>query len=172
MNYFDLCETVAKNSKCLSRQVGAVLITPDGTVVGTGYNGPARKVPHCDSEERLAFLVEQLEAVQVGSVKSFFIENGYGARCPRQIMGFKSGEGLEYCTAGHAERNSLINSAREGIRTKGCIMVMSCGVPCSQCAVEIVNAGISKIICLKTPTDYDSGGRWILQKGGVEIEEI
>lgn len=36
----------ATRSACLRRQVGAVIVK-DGQVVATGYNGPARNIPHC-----------------------------------------------------------------------------------------------------------------------------
>jgi len=44
--FLDLCGTVSSNSKCLSRQIGAILVQ-DRIVVTTGYNGPPRGVPHC-----------------------------------------------------------------------------------------------------------------------------
>ena len=45
--FYKMCKDVASNSKCLSRKVGAVLVR-DGTVISSGYNGPARNFPHCD----------------------------------------------------------------------------------------------------------------------------
>ena len=70
-------------------------------------------------------------------------------------MGYKSGEGLQWCIAGHAERNSLINSARMGIKTKHTTLYMDCGIPCTPCLVEIINAGVSEIVVSKT-SFYDS----------------
>jgi dCMP deaminase len=162
---------VSNASKCLSRHIGAVLVTPDGTIVGTGYNGPPRKTPHCDSEERLEWLVENVRKTKVGSIKGFFLDNGWGVKCPRRIMGYKSGEALWVCPAAHAERNALINSAREGIKTKGCILVMNCPLPCQECSKEIINAGIVTIVCLEGD-DYDPGSRWLLERAGIKIVQI
>lgn len=47
----------------------------------------------------------------------------------------------------HAEINSILNAARTGISTKDCVMYMTCGIPCTDCAKAIINSGISEIYC-------------------------
>jgi dCMP deaminase len=171
MNYkvlLNVAIEVSKSSKCLSRQIGSVIVTPDGTIVGTGYNGPPRKVPHCNSTERFMWIVEHLKKDRIGDIAGFLQDNGWGNKCPRQILGFKSGKELWLCPAAHAERNALINSAREGISTKGCEIIMNCALPCQECSKEIINAGITKIVCLEGK-DYDYGSRWLLKQAGVEV---
>lgn len=164
--WMGIAERVGSRSKCLSRKIGAVLVTPDGTIIGTGYNGPARDVPHCDSVERLHQLYPIVEAD-----RNKFLAEHWGVDCPRRILGFKSGEGLHLCIAGHAERNIIANSAREGVRTKGCYIVCACPLPCSACAAEIINAGIVKVICYNKP-DYDEMARWQFVQAGVEIIQL
>jgi dCMP deaminase len=66
--------------------------------------------------------------------------------CPRQLQGYKSGEGLHLCVAGHAERNAILQAARAGIPTKGATLVCHCGIPCKDCAIEIINAGIVEVV--------------------------
>lgn len=46
----------------------------------------------------------------------------------------------------HAERNAIYNAARIGVSTKGCIMYMTCGMPCADCARAIINSGIREIV--------------------------
>jgi dCMP deaminase len=169
--WLSVAKEVGQRSKCLSRQIGAVLVTPDGTIVGTGYNGPPRGVPHCDSSERLEWLVEQCKNTHFGDVRHYIIEHGWREQCPRRILGFASGEGVHLCSAGHAERNAIVNSAREGIRTKGCYLICSCPLPCGPCAIEIVNAGIVKVVCYEGPA-YDNMARWILTHGHVELVQV
>lgn len=41
-----VARSVARNSKCRSKRIGAVLVR-DKAVISTGYNGPPRGVPHC-----------------------------------------------------------------------------------------------------------------------------
>ena len=137
--FYNVCKQVARNSKCFSRQIGAIVVI-DKSIISTGYNGPPRGVPTCDRRWR----IDNLFREKYGShIKE---DTDITGRCPRHIIGFKSGEGLDVCVAGHAERNSLINAARNGIATKGATMYMTCGIPCSPCLVEIINAGIKEIV--------------------------
>lgn len=45
----------------------------------------------------------------------------------------------------HAEANSILNAARNGIITKGSIMYTN-GIPCNECAKSIIQAGITEVI--------------------------
>jgi len=166
-----IAEEVAQSSKCLSRKIGAIIVTPDRTIVGTGYNGPPRKVPHCDSDVKLNWIVEEVGKERVGDIEAYLRDHHWGVKCPRQILGYKSGEGIHLCSAGHAERNAIVNSAREGVRTKGCYLVCACPLPCFECAKEIIGAGITKVICYSGP-DYDSMSRWLLVHADVEIIQV
>jgi len=167
--YHELCMTIAKKSQCHSRQIGTILVR-DKTVVSQGYNGPPRGVRPCD--ERWLVDSEMRKAAGFTQVDNEFLnllENRFEGICPRYIpeMGFKSSEGLEWCVSGHAERNSLINAARHGIKTKGTIMYMDCGVPCTPCLVEIINAGIEEIVVTKS-TFYDQSAEYVLSESGIK----
>jgi len=152
--YLNICNAIAKNSKCLSRQIGAILVD-DKSIVSTGYNGPPRGVIHCGIRHSSDVYLHN------AFVKHSFIAGDCLTVCPRQYLGFKSGEGLEYCIAGHAERNALINAARSGIKTKGLKMYMNCSVPCKDCLVEIINAGIEEIIFTEYKF-YDEESKFLL----------
>lgn len=45
----------------------------------------------------------------------------------------------------HAEANSILNSARNGISTKGSIMYTN-GIPCNECAKSVIQAGIIEVV--------------------------
>jgi dCMP deaminase len=47
--FFQICESVARKSPCLSRQIGAILVR-DQSIIATGYNGPPRGFKHCADE--------------------------------------------------------------------------------------------------------------------------
>ncbi len=115
--YLSIAETVAKRSKCLSRQIGAVIVKDDA-IISTGYNGPPRGIPHCGPTE-----------------------------CPRKGLGYGSGEGLHLCPATHAEANAIVQAAKSGVSTNGATMYLTCGVPCKSCLGLIINSGISTIYC-------------------------
>jgi dCMP deaminase len=51
----------------------------------------------------------------------------------------------KYYWMAHAERNAIYNAARIGVSTKGCTMYCTCGVPCSDCSIAIIQAGIKTI---------------------------
>jgi len=127
-------------SKCLSRQIGSVLVQGK-SVLGTGYNGPPSGVPHCDYRDC------------AGDYTGSFVSN----ICPRQRMGFPSGEGMEHCVAIHAEINPIMQAAREGKPTAGATLYCYCGTPCINCAKEIIQAGIKRVVCLgKSGSGYSS----------------
>lgn len=161
--FYNNCREVSKNTSCLSRQIGAILVK-DKTIIGTGYNGPPRGVPHCDQR----FLIDP-ELRGILEVKGLIPEELFEMKkCPRQVLGYKSGEGLQWCVAGHAERNTLINSARMGIKTKKCKLYMDCGIPCTPCLVEIINAGIEEIICANFGF-YDSSAKYLLDNSPLKV---
>jgi len=169
--YHELCTVVAKKSQCLSRKIGAILVR-DKTVVCQGYNGPPRGVRTCD--ERWLVDDEMQEKAKFNKFNAPQLMEHYKkhleGKCPRYVpeMGFKSGEGLEWCVAGHAERNALINAAYHGIATKGCKLYMDCGVPCTPCLVEIINAGIEEIIITKWHV-YDQSSIYLLKESKLRV---
>lgn len=182
--YYELCTVVGKKSQCLSRKIGAILVR-DKAVVSQGFNGPPRGVRTCD--ERWLVVNDSMRKVAIeksvkhpgnDGISSFedidrnsdFYKSHLEGKCPRYVpeMGFKSGEGLEWCVAGHAERNALINAARFGIATKGTKIYMDCGVPCTPCLVEIINAGIEEVIVSKM-TFYDQSAEYLVKESGISI---
>ncbi len=160
--YHELCMTVAKKSQCLSRQIGAILVK-DKAVVSQGYCGPPRGVRTCDER----WFVD-VKMRKTAGFKDDFI-NFYSSKlegvCPRYVpeMGFKSGEGLDWCVSSHAERNALINAARAGIATKGTIMYMDCEIPCKNCLAEIINSGVKEIVITKVEY-YDISSKYLLEQ--------
>lgn len=54
-------------------------------------------------------------------------------------------EGEKYFWFEHAERNAIYNAARVGIPLDGCLMYLTCGCPCADCARAVIQAGIKTI---------------------------
>lgn len=84
-----LAKTVALRADCSRRQVGAVLMTPDHSIVSTGYNGAPPGHPGCLTS---------------------------GA-CPRGVSDVLPGSsydtGAGSCIALHAEQNALLRATWE-----------------------------------------------------------
>lgn len=161
--FFNVCRQAARNSKCLSRRIGAVLVQ-DKSIVSTGYNGPPRGIPSCDKRWTLdlKFRDRYIDKLPKG------IDTKTDGVCPRKSLGAKSGEMLGTCIAGHAEENAILNAARHGIKTKGGALYMSCGVPCSYCLIKIINAGIKEIIVTGLKF-YDENADYLLNNSNVSV---
>ena len=156
-------------SKCMSRQIGAVIVH-DKTIIATGYNGPPRGVPECNTKKRYEELVRHVRDYSQGRDHIMLekLEKEWGTKCPRQIMNYKSGQGLHICPAGHAESNAITNAAPEGVKIKDKIMYCYCPLPCMTCAKDIINSGLQAVFYLQGP-DYDITSRWMLNEAGVYL---
>jgi len=151
--FLKIAHTVGQHSKCLSRQIGAVLVK-DKSIISTGYNGPPAGIPHCDTRN----------------------ENGE-QECPRRLAGYESGEGLHLCIAGHAERNAVLNAAKMGICTNGTTLYCDCSVPCKDCLIELINAGITTIVYntftwYSSSVYYDDISDWIIENSDLRVYGI
>ena len=120
----NIAEQTKERSTCCSRQVGAVIIK-DKDIISAGYNGAPSKATHCT-------------------------DMGY---CIRKKMGYKSGEGLEHCRAGHAESNALDRCAKHGNSSDGATIYVTTQ-PCVFCTIRLIQAGIKKVVFKgEYPTD-------------------
>lgn len=55
----------------------------------------------------------------------------------------------------HAELNAILNAARVGTKLKDSTIYLTSGIPCSNCARAIINAGIVKVYCKKQDTTFN-----------------
>jgi len=156
---------VSKNSKCLSRKIGAIIVK-DHSIISMGYNGPSRGIPHCglDRYNKDKYL---RDAENNGNRLSLFSDKLIGSTCPRKLLGFKSGEGLEYCIASHADemRYKRSKTRHKDGQTK---MYMSCSTPCHECLKEIINAGIEEVICTSLDR-YDEASAYLIENSVLKI---
>ena len=109
---YDVCE----RSTCLRRRVGAVAVSAENRILGTGYNGALPGTPHCEA---------------VG--------------CLRQQMNIPSGQRQEICRAQHAEANVCNFAARYGVALDGATMYVT-AQPCTTCVKAMVTSGIKKVV--------------------------
>lgn len=153
--FYSIALAVSKQSKCLSRQIGAILVRDD-SIIAQGYNGPARGIPHCNTRH----------IIDPHLYNTNMVFSGVG--CPRRDLGFNSGEGLHLCIAAHAERNCIANAARNGVCTLNTTMYLTCEVPCKDCLSEIINAGITELV-VTSKDGYDSMGEFILSHSDLVV---
>jgi dCMP deaminase len=155
--YYGICKQVARNSKCLSRRIGAILVR-DKCVVASGYNGPAAGIPRCDERWNID---DRFKA-------KYKSTNEKEKICPRRVLGFKSGDGLEVCVAVHSEENAILMCAKEGISAEGTTMYMTCGIPCKECMNKIIQVGVKEIV-VTTLDIYHDASLYLLENSVVKI---
>jgi len=161
--FYNICKAVSLNSTCLSRQIGSVLVK-DKTIISSGYNGSPRGIPHCNERYIIDSGIRSLIKFKGKDPD----DEKYHNTCPRQVANFNSGEGLEWCIAGHSETNTIINAARNGIITKGAKLYMSCGFPCYNCIILIINSGIEEIIITKK-LFYDKTTEYLIKNSNLKV---
>lgn len=115
--FMGLAHQVATRTTCLRRSVGAVAVSPDHRIIGTGYNGALPGAPHC---------------AEVGG-------------CLREQLGVPSGQRQEICRAQHAEANICNSAARHGIRLEGATVYVT-NQPCTTCVKAMVTSGICRVV--------------------------
>lgn len=167
--YKSICDAVAEKSPCLSRKIGAILVL-DHSIISTGYNGPPRNIPHCgperfEKDKSLSFA----PALEV--FKDLYASDDIETTCPRRLMGIRSGEGLEWCSAQHAEENAVTNAARIGVSTIGATLYMNSVIPCQKCFGTLINAGIVEIV-IDSVTDYDNHTRFLIDYSQIKIRRF
>ncbi len=145
--FYNICRNAARNSKCLSRRIGAILVNDNKGIFATGYNGPPTGIVRCDYRD-------DLDAEQ--------------GVCPRRTLRYKSGEGLEICIAAHAEANTINMCARDGFKAQGATMYMTCGVPCKECMIKIIQVKIKELV-LTSMDAYDDVSVWLLKNSNVKV---
>jgi dCMP deaminase len=112
---------VAERSTCSRKHVGCV-ISRDGRILVTGYNGAPAGMPHCNHD---------CDCGYPGEGGRFF-EGVHLSNCAS----------LMPCTISvHAEANAIAFAARYGMSVDGAEVTTTCS-PCLSCSQLIINAGI------------------------------
>lgn len=148
-HFLAIAQECSRMSKDPNTRVGAVIVGPDREVRSTGFNGFPRGI--ADTPKRLNDRDTKLKLVV------------------------------------HAEMNAILNGARFGVPLKGCTLYLAAtddsgnvwgGPPCSRCTVEVIQAGIARII---SRPKKSVPSRWhedlmlsdsLLAEAGIEYVEV
>ena len=166
-----ICVAIAGKSPCLSRKIGAILVR-DKSIISTGYNGPARGIPHCGHErfmkdKILETIVESCLGNIIRSTEAM-IRVRLAKECPRKVLGYISGTYMEFCPAQHAEENCISNAARIGVSTISSTLYMNSVIPCKNCFSTLINAGIIEIVVDEVKV-YDKYSQFIIDNSSIPI---
>lgn len=131
-SFMEIAQAVSMRSTCLRRRYGAVIVSRDGRIVSTGYNGaPRGRVNCCDA-----------------------------GVCLRDHLKIRPGTHYELCRAVHAEANAIVNGNPLEI-VGGTLYLAGTDVktnrptqyirPCAMCERLILNARIARVV-MRTET--------------------
>lgn len=114
--WMDVARVVGRRSRCVRRQVGAVVVNYDNRLIATGYAGPPAKWK------------------AVGLCSQW---------CPRSAASSNPGASYHDCISIHAETNALLFVDRDSANGG---TLFSTSVPCWACAKMISNSGLVRVV--------------------------
>jgi dCMP deaminase len=139
----DVASVVSERGTCSRLQVG-VVISRDGRIIVTGYNGAPAGIDHCN------------HTCDCGFPGNPNMPNHTEDCAKRQP-----------CTvSSHAEQNAIAFAAKHGLALDQSELHVTHG-PCLACARSIINAGIRKVTYVEE--FRDSLGVKLLHRAGVEV---
>lgn len=157
--------TWAKESYAKRLQVGAV-ISKKGRILITGYNGTVT-----GSDNKCELTCPECNGTGVtdshfGSVMSErYNEKSTSKKCTRcQGKGEITSDFVI-----HAEQNTLMFAAKEGIKVKGCTMYIT-HAPCKTCSKLIAQVGIKKVVYSEEYRDLE--GVEFLKDLGIKVKKL
>lgn len=136
----------AQRSTCPRAQVG-VVISRDGRILSTGYNGAPSGMSHCDH--------------------TCTCDSWTSDKWPGREMHVPGCASQQPCdNVVHAEGNAIAFAARHGVGVMGAELHTT-RVPCMNCAGMIINAGIVRVVWHEEHREM--GGFLRLGHAGLEV---
>lgn len=146
-------------SACLSRQVGAAIVSPDGNVISTGCNDVPKalgglytsedandqrcfnKGAVCYNDQEKKILYTEILKI----MKPYLKEDLDQKSLDESLRKTKIKDLIEFSRAVHAEMDAIVKIASDsGTSTRGAVLYTTT-FPCHNCARHILAAGISKV---------------------------
>lgn len=155
--FMEFAKVVAQRSVCQRRvQVGCVITNHSMTnVVGLGYNGPARGLPHNCSPG----IIDGLPHCHSGPREQWCDADAsrfMGHVCRNPLPGS--------CTCIHAEVNALLKAPYDDV---GGLVMFTTLSPCPSCARLILNSRVTSVYYLDEYRTLE--GLSILKDNGIEV---
>lgn len=194
--YMNLAYSAAHGSKCLKRQVGAVLVAAppneQGEIVGTGFNENPPPTKPCVDEPKYGATEDGKrgrcfrDRVRSDKYRQL-VESGWLCPvCGKALAGpirdvppwtcahcdssldkmFWPDRAMSVCTAIHAEVAAVLSA---GPRARGATLYTTT-FPCFQCTEKIIQAGVAHIVFTEFYPDVQAGERLVM--AGVAFERF
>lgn len=148
ITYMRMALDFSNLSHAVRKKVGALVVTPENVVL-CSYNGtPSGWDNACEYEEM------ELAPQLFGEPSKGFI---------------KTGNLITHDHVIHAELNSILHAARQGVSVKGATMYITLS-PCARCAAMIAQAGIKRVVYFEKYRD--SAGISLLTAHNIEVTQL
>ncbi|MFD2174781.1 anti-phage dCTP deaminase [Rhodobacter lacus] len=162
--------SVAANSACMSRQVGAAIVSSAGEFIGVGWNDVPKfggglyneddrysstqdnrcynwADGECHNEMRRMEIITDVVQKIVGAG---LLKKGTGPEDVRNaIGGTRIKDLIEFSRSIHAEMEAIVSIAREGKHSLVGATLFTNTYPCHNCARHIVAAGIKRVVYIE-----------------------
>lgn len=145
--FLEICKAVSLRADCTRRQVGAVIVRPDQTIVATGYNGSPAGGPSC-----------------------LMGECPRGRASVREIPpGSSYDTGAGACIALHAEQNAVLRASWDQMKDS---TLYCTDKPCEDCLRMLAGTPLGRVVYLIATDDpaqdtygvlVPAKGRWVLR---------
>lgn len=154
--FMNIAREFASESKCISIQVGAVVVKDDH-IITHGYNGSPKGHQNCCDRFALPKRYDMM----------------YMAEGKLKLTDAGRAEHHAYSTENeiHAELNAILFAAKHGLSIDGATMYVTLS-PCQQCAKSLTQSGIKRIIYDKLYDKNPDNWKDIFIKSGVIIEQL
>lgn len=156
--WMEMATALSRRSKCVNRQVGAVIVTRENRPMAVGYNGPPANFD--TSPQITHFASEETKTV-----------TGCDGFCPR---GGSNNRGASYsnCVSVHAEANALLFADRRDYEGGTIYVTNPC---CWDCAKLVSNSGVARVVVKMSPVDdhYDhEPALEFIRSCGIKVEIV
>lgn len=149
--FLNIARLIASESKCVSWQVGAVIVKDD-RIISTGYNGTRSGAENCcDHSLKQGWMYTRPNGCSI--LRQEFRENHSIWSKKNEI---------------HAELNAILFAAKNGHSIDGATMYVTAS-PCPDCAKAITQSGIKKLFYVTLYDKNEDDWASIMTDAGIEV---
>jgi dCMP deaminase len=149
--------TARQMSGCISRQVGAVVVNPDGYVLGVGWNDPPKGQIPCEMRTGKELVDSPKADIFSEYERSEEFVRHIQQNCyldlpfcfSTEYARVSGGKMSEFTRALHAEENALFQSVRNTEWALNGSVLYTTASPCTLCAKKAYQLGVRRIVYIE-----------------------